>query len=97
MISVKYDGRQFAIYRSPENTFHATDGICTHEQEELADGLVMGDIVECPKYNGRSTTRPARRPACPLGREPLDGSGQDGRRTGVHQTRLIRIGHFEHV
>ena len=46
-------GRTYAIYRSPEDTFHATDGLCTHERIHLADGLVMGDIVECPKHNGR--------------------------------------------
>jgi 3-phenylpropionate/trans-cinnamate dioxygenase ferredoxin subunit len=53
VISVEHDGRQFAIYRSPENTFHATDAICTHEHANLADGLVMDDIIECPKHNGR--------------------------------------------
>ena len=53
VISVEHDGRTFAIYRSPENTFHATDAICTHERAHLADGLVMGDIIECPKHNGR--------------------------------------------
>jgi 3-phenylpropionate/trans-cinnamate dioxygenase ferredoxin component len=37
----------------PESTFHATDGLCTHEHAELADGLVMGDVIECPKHNGR--------------------------------------------
>jgi 3-phenylpropionate/trans-cinnamate dioxygenase ferredoxin component len=46
-------GQTYAIYRSPENTFHATDGLCSHECADLADGLVMGDIIECPKHNGR--------------------------------------------
>jgi 3-phenylpropionate/trans-cinnamate dioxygenase ferredoxin subunit len=46
-------GQTFAIYRSPENTFHATAGLCTHECAYLAEGLVMGDIIECPKHNGR--------------------------------------------
>ena len=45
--------RTFAIYRSPDDTFHATDGLCTHEKIHLADGLVMDDIIECPKHNGR--------------------------------------------
>jgi len=31
----------------------ATDGLCTHEKVHLADGLVMDEIVECPKHNGR--------------------------------------------
>jgi 3-phenylpropionate/trans-cinnamate dioxygenase ferredoxin subunit len=53
VIRVELAGRAIAIYRSPESTFHATDGLCTHERAELADGLVMGDVIECPKHNGR--------------------------------------------
>ena len=43
----------FAIYRSPDDEFYATDGLCTHESVHLADGLVMDNIIECPKHNGR--------------------------------------------
>jgi len=51
----RYDqgGRTFAIYRSAEGEYFATDGLCTHEKVHLAEGLVMGDIIECPKHNGR--------------------------------------------
>ncbi|MER8772508.1 MocE family 2Fe-2S type ferredoxin [Mesorhizobium sp. M0960] len=48
-----HGGRTFAIYRSPEDGYFATDGLCTHEKVQLADGLVMDDIIECPKHNGR--------------------------------------------
>lgn len=53
VIRFDHGGRTFAIYRSPDDTFHATDGLCTHEKIHLADGLVMDDIIECPKHNGR--------------------------------------------
>jgi len=53
VVRFDHDGRTFAVYRSAEDTFHATDGLCTHEQVHLADGLVMGDVIECPKHNGR--------------------------------------------
>ncbi|TPJ19758.1 MocE family 2Fe-2S type ferredoxin [Mesorhizobium sp. B2-7-2] len=53
VIRFDHGGRTFAIYRSPENAFFATDGFCTHEKAHLADGLVMDDIIECPKHNGR--------------------------------------------
>jgi 3-phenylpropionate/trans-cinnamate dioxygenase ferredoxin component len=53
VIRVQHDGRELAIYRSPESAFYATDALCTHEHAQLADGLVMGDVVECPKHNGR--------------------------------------------
>src|SRR5215468_9974992 len=53
VIQFNHGGSAYAIYRSPENQYCATDGLCTHEQVELAEGLVMGDIIECPMHNGR--------------------------------------------
>lgn len=67
VIRFDYEGRTFAIYRSPNDTFHATDGICTHEHAHLSDGLVMGDLIECPKHNGRfnyKTGEAKRAPVC---------------------------------
>ena len=53
VIRFDHEGRTYAIYRSPEDTHHATDGLCTHEKIHLADGLVMDNVIECPKHNGR--------------------------------------------
>jgi 3-phenylpropionate/trans-cinnamate dioxygenase ferredoxin subunit len=53
LIRFDHGGRVFAIYKSPEGEFFATNGVCTHEHAVLSDGLVMGDIIECPKHNGR--------------------------------------------
>ena len=53
VVGFDHDGVSYAIYRSLENEVFATSGLCTHEQVNLADGLVMGDIIECPKHNGR--------------------------------------------
>jgi 3-phenylpropionate/trans-cinnamate dioxygenase ferredoxin subunit len=53
VIRFDHAGRTFAIYRSPDDEYFATDGLCTHEQVHLADGLVMDEIIECPKHNGR--------------------------------------------
>jgi 3-phenylpropionate/trans-cinnamate dioxygenase ferredoxin subunit len=67
VIPFEHGGREYAIYRSPEDTFHATDGICTHEHAHLADGLVLGGLVECPKHNGRfdyRTGEAKRAPVC---------------------------------
>jgi 3-phenylpropionate/trans-cinnamate dioxygenase ferredoxin subunit len=71
VIEVECGGRSFAVYRSPQDTFHATDALCTHERASLADGLVQGDIIECPKHNGRfnyktgeATRAPARVNLC---------------------------------
>ena len=48
-----HGGRTFAVYRSPEDDYFATDGLCTHEKVHLSGGMVMDDIIECPKHNGR--------------------------------------------
>jgi 3-phenylpropionate/trans-cinnamate dioxygenase ferredoxin component len=53
VIRLDYNSKTYAIYRSPEDEFYATDGLCTHEKVHLADGLVMDNIIECPKHNGR--------------------------------------------
>ena len=52
-----HGGRTYAIYRSPEDEYFATDGLCKHEKVHLANGLVMDDIIECPKHNGRFNYR----------------------------------------
>lgn len=53
VIRFDHGGRTFALYRTEDDRYFATDGLCTHEQVHLADGLVMGTIIECPKHNGR--------------------------------------------
>lgn len=61
------DGRTFAIYRSPDNEFFCTDGLCTHEHVHLEDGLVMDYVIECPKHNGQfdyRTGEALRAPVC---------------------------------
>jgi 3-phenylpropionate/trans-cinnamate dioxygenase ferredoxin component len=61
-------GRTFAIYRDEDgDNYYATDGLCTHEHVHLADGLVMGSTIECPKHNGRfdyTTGSPKGAPVC---------------------------------
>jgi 3-phenylpropionate/trans-cinnamate dioxygenase ferredoxin subunit len=43
VIRFDHTGRTFALYRSPEGDFFATDGLCTHEHIHLADGLKRED------------------------------------------------------
>lgn len=67
LIRFDHDGRTFAIYRSPDDEFFATEGLCTHEHVHLEDGLVMDYIIECPKHNGRFDYRTGEAkgaPAC---------------------------------
>ncbi len=67
LIRFDHQGRSFAIYRSPDDAFYCTDGLCTHEQVHLADGLVMDHVIECPKHNGQFDYRSGealRAPVC---------------------------------
>jgi 3-phenylpropionate/trans-cinnamate dioxygenase ferredoxin subunit len=67
VIRFDHGGRTFAIYRTEDDRYFATDGLCTHEYALLTDGLVMGTIIECPMHNGRFdfTTGAAKgAPAC---------------------------------
>ncbi len=50
VIRFDHEGRTFAIYRSPNDEYFCTDGLCTHEEVHLADGLVMDYSIECPKH-----------------------------------------------
>jgi 3-phenylpropionate/trans-cinnamate dioxygenase ferredoxin subunit len=61
-----HGGRTFAIYHSPDGEFFATDGLCTHEKIHLADGLVMDNIIECPKHNGRFDYRTGAAKGAPV-------------------------------
>ena len=59
--------RTYALVRDAAGALYATDGICTHGNTHLADGLVKGGIIECPKHNGRfnlADGSPARPPIC---------------------------------
>jgi 3-phenylpropionate/trans-cinnamate dioxygenase ferredoxin component len=58
--------RTFAIYRTDDDGYFATDGLCTHEQVHLSDGLVMGAIIECPKHNGRFDFRTGKAKGAPV-------------------------------
>jgi Na+-transporting NADH:ubiquinone oxidoreductase subunit F len=59
--------KTYALIRDEDGALHATDGICTHGNTHLADGLVKEGIIECPKHNGRfhlADGSPARAPVC---------------------------------
>ena len=41
----------FCIYKIKDGIY-ATDGLCTHEEFHLEDGLVMHGEIECPMHQG---------------------------------------------
>lgn len=66
VIRFDHGGHSYAIYRSEDDAWYATDGLCTHQQIHLADGLVMGTVIECPKHNGRFNYKTGRALGAPV-------------------------------
>jgi Na+-transporting NADH:ubiquinone oxidoreductase subunit F len=67
VVRFDYDHQTYALYRTSDGRLYATDGLCTHGNAHLADGMVKGTLVECAKHNGRFDVRdgsPQRLPVC---------------------------------
>ena len=64
------------------------DGLCTHEQAHLCDGLVMDHVIECPMHNGRFDIRNGRALRAPAADGPQDLSGQGRGRHHLHRSGL---------
>ena len=67
VVRFDHDRRTYALYQTADGRYHATDGTCTHGNTHLADGLLKGRLIECPKHNGRfdvTDGSPQRPPVC---------------------------------
>jgi 3-phenylpropionate/trans-cinnamate dioxygenase ferredoxin subunit len=65
---VHVNGRAVALV-NVRGTIYAIDDVCTHEDESLSEGPVVGEIITCPKHGsrfhvptGRVLSLPAVRP-----------------------------------
>lgn len=103
VVRVDVGHHTFAVYRTGAGQVHATDGMCTHGNTHLADGMVSGTIVECPKHNGRFDVvsgEATRLPACVAlrthavrerdGEIELDVSRTSDTATAVYALRVVR-------
>jgi 3-phenylpropionate/trans-cinnamate dioxygenase ferredoxin subunit len=66
VIRFDHGARTFAIYRTEEDEYFATDGLCTHEQIHLADGYMDDQVIECPMHNGRFDYRTGQAKGSPV-------------------------------
>ncbi len=67
LIRFDHAGETYAIYHGIDGKFYATAGLCSHEKVHLCDGLVIGNLIECPKHNGQfdyRTGEAKRAPVC---------------------------------
>ncbi len=65
---VEINGRKIAVVNA-RGVIYAIDDTCTHENESLSEGPVLGEIIACPKHGsrfhvqtGRVLSLPAVRP-----------------------------------
>lgn len=66
LIRFDHGERTYAVYNT-EKGFFATDGYCTHEEQHLEDGMVIGTVIECPLHQGRfeiTSGKALSAPAC---------------------------------
>lgn len=80
LIRFDHADKTYAVYRT-EAGFYATDGMCTHEDQHLEDGLVIDDVIECPLHQGRfhiPTGKALSAPVCiDLKTYPVELRGDD--------------------
>ena len=50
VIRFDHGGHTFIIVRDHEDNYYCTDGLCTHEDIHICDGLVVCTTIECPKH-----------------------------------------------
>ncbi len=67
VIRFDFEQKTYAVYRTNFDNYYATDGICTHGNSHLAEGIVIDELIECSKHNGRFDLKdgsPKRMPVC---------------------------------
>ena len=81
VVRFDFDSKTYAVYRTGEDKYYATEGICTHGNAHLGDGVVIGDMAECAKHNGRFSLKdgsPKRAPVC-IGINTYEASAFNGK------------------
>jgi 3-phenylpropionate/trans-cinnamate dioxygenase ferredoxin component len=53
------DGRAIAIF-NVDGAFYAIDDVCTHDGGPLAQGLLVGCEIHCPRHGARFDVRTGR-------------------------------------
>ena len=60
--------QEIAVFHLPDG-YHAMDDVCTHDGGPLAEGMIEGHVIECPRHGARFDIRtgavlgmPATRP-----------------------------------
>lgn len=65
LIGFDYEGETYVIYKSPDNEYFCTEGLCSHQKARLSKGIVDNYLIECPKHKGRFDYRTGKAVAKP--------------------------------
>jgi len=49
--AILHHGREFALFRLSDGTFHAIENRCPHKGGPLSEGIVSGKYVFCPLHD----------------------------------------------
>ena len=50
---IEVNGRSIALCHLTDDTFHAIDNICTHDDGPLGEGQLFDNRIECPRHGAR--------------------------------------------
>lgn len=66
MFGASVGKRRIAIYHLEDDSWHATDNICSHAFAMLTEGFLDGDEVECPLHAGKFNVRNGKGLCAPI-------------------------------
>jgi 3-phenylpropionate/trans-cinnamate dioxygenase ferredoxin subunit len=53
---VRLEDREIAVFFL-DGAYYAMDDVCTHDGGPVAEGLIDGDVIECPRHGARFDIR----------------------------------------
>ena len=62
---IEIEGEEIAIYRN-NGQYYASVDKCTHGDAFLSDGIVVGDVIECPLHQGRFCIKTGKALSAPV-------------------------------
>jgi 3-phenylpropionate/trans-cinnamate dioxygenase ferredoxin subunit len=65
---VEVDGNPIVVF-NVDDKIYAIDGICSHDEEELAEGSLDGFELTCPRHGGKYDIRDGNPLALPVYQE----------------------------
>ena len=73
--------REICIAHTADDEWFAVDDVCSHEWSSLSEGVLLGDVVECPQHSSCFSLRTGQ-PTVPPAEDQIDTfpvTGEDGR------------------